>query len=112
MMHFIDLKQCWKREVLPGVNITTAWGERVMMSFVDFEPHAIVPEHSHRHEQMGMVLEGSFELTIDGETRTVSSGDAYLVPSGVLHSVRTGETAARALDIFSPPREDYQPGAE
>lgn len=107
-MYFVDLHKCYQREVLPGVRITTTWGEKIMMSFVDFGPCAEVPEHQHPHEQMGMVLEGEFEFTIGGETRVVRQGDSYLVPSGVLHRVKVGDNPARALDIFSPPREDYQ----
>lgn len=110
-MYFIDLDQCHQREVIPGVKITTTWGDRVMMSFVDFEPHSEVPAHDHPHEQMGMVLDGEFEFTIGGETRIVSAGDCYCVPSGIVHSVKVGDGPARALDIFSPPREDYQPKA-
>jgi quercetin dioxygenase-like cupin family protein len=107
-MYFINLDQCGRRELLPGVHITTTWGESIMMSFLDLEPLAVIPEHSHPQEQMGMVLEGSFQLTIGGESHTVCAGDVYLIPSNVLHSVTNGEGRARALDIFSPPREDYK----
>jgi len=57
---------------------------------------------------MGMVLEGEFELSIGDESRLVQEGDVYLVPSGVEHSARVLECQSRALDIFSPPREDYK----
>ena len=77
------------------------------MSFVNLQPHGVVEEHSHPHEQMGMVLEGTFELTIDGESRNIKKGDAYLIPSNVKHSARAFDEPAVALDIFSPPREDY-----
>ena len=59
------------------------------------------------NEQMGMVLEGIFELTIDGESRVLNKGDTCLIPSGVKHSAKAFEIAAIALDIFSPRREDY-----
>lgn len=79
-----------------------------MMSFVDFEANAVVPEHSHPQEQMGMVRLGEFELTIGNETRCVKEGDIFLIPAGVPHSVRVGDKPAKALDIFSPPRDDYK----
>jgi len=57
---------------------------------------------------MGIVLSGKFELTIGEESRLLKEGDAYLIPSNVEHSARALENQARALDIFSPPREDYK----
>ena len=33
-------------------------------------------------------LEGTFELTIDGESQTLKKGDAYLIPSDVKHSAK------------------------
>ena len=105
---FICTSNLRKREIAHGMNITVAWGERLMMSFVELAPHTVIPRHSHPHEQMGMVLEGEFELSIGDESRLVQEGDVYLVPSGVEHSARVLECQSRALDIFSPPREDYK----
>ena len=78
-----------------------------MLSFVEFEyGGAVVPTHQHPHEQMGVGINGEFELTINGETRVIREGDAYLVPGNVPHSARS-LGAARALDVFHPIREDY-----
>src|SRR2546430_1328291 len=108
-MPFFDLSQQPTRELFPGVTITTAWGERLMMSFVQFHyVDALVPTHQHQHEQMGMGLEGEFELVIDGKARIIREGDAYLIPGGTPHSARSVSDFARALDLFSPPREDYK----
>lgn len=107
-MPFFDLDRQPTREIFPGVTVTTAWGEHVMLSFVRFAyAGALVPEHSHPHEQLGIGLEGEFELTIGGETRVIRPGDAYWIPGGVPHSARSVGGPARALDVFHPPREDY-----
>jgi len=108
-MPFFDLSRQPSHTIFPGVTITTAWGEHLMMSFVHFERgDARVPEHRHPHEQMGMGLEGEFELVIDGEPRVIRQGDAYCVPPNVPHSARSLEGPAKALDIFPPPRDDYK----
>ena len=108
-MPFFDLSSQPTKTLFPGVTITTAWGESLMMSFVRFEyADAAVPTHSHPHEQMGMGLEGEFELVLDGETRIIRTGDAYCIPSNVPHSARSVSGPARALDIFHPAREDYK----
>jgi mannose-6-phosphate isomerase-like protein (cupin superfamily) len=108
-MPFFDITETPAQQVLPGILIRTVWGERIMLSFLDFqEAGATVPPHQHVHEQMGMGLEGEFELVIGGEARIIRAGDAYLIPSGVEHSATAIGGPARALDIFSPPREEYK----
>ena len=106
-MPFLDINEQPEQHVFDGVSIRTIHGEKLMISYVYLQPNSIVKEHSHHHEQMGMVLEGSFELTIDGESRTLNKGDTYLIPSHVKHSAKANDKSAIALDIFSPPREDY-----
>jgi len=108
-MPFFDLSQQPTRELFPGVIITTAWGEQLMMSFVHFtRADAEVPTHQHPHEQMGMGMEGEFELVIDGDARIIRKGDSYLIPGNTPHSARSVGGPARALDIFHPAREDYK----
>lgn len=108
-MPFFDLARQPTKEIFPGVTITTAWGDHVMLSFVHFErADAVVPEHDHPHEQMGMGLEGEFELVIGGEARVIRPGDAYWIPGNVRHSARSVAGPARALDIFHPIRDEYR----
>ena len=107
-MSFFDIGNHPEIQLSDGVKIRTAYGERIMMSFVYFEPNSLVPEHSHPHEQMGMVVEGQFRLTVKGESKIIKKGDVYLVPSNAKHSAQALSDSAVALDIFSPPREDYK----
>ena len=108
-MPFFDITATPGQSLLPGITIRTVWGERIMLSFLDFAREgATVPLHQHVHEQMGMGLEGEFELVIGDEVRLIGPGDVYLIPSGVEHSATAVEGPARALDIFSPPRDEYK----
>jgi quercetin dioxygenase-like cupin family protein len=79
----------------------------MMLSYVELAPHAVVEEHSHPHEQVGMVLEGRAIFYIGGEEKTLGKGDRYLIPGGVKHRVVALAEGAKALDIFSPIRQDY-----
>ena len=108
MSYFYDVSSINRKEIVEGVTIRTMWGEKVMMSLIETAPHAVVPNHSHPHEQAGMMLQGEFEMTIGGETRLLKPGDSYVIPGGVEHSVRCLDGWATALDIFSPPREEYK----
>jgi len=109
-MPFVDWNQCPAIELGPGVRIRTPHGENIMLSLVEIDSGAVVPPHSHPHEQAGIVLEGQLELTIAGETRVLPQGSAYLIPGGALHSARAVGGPCRALDVFSPIREDYARG--
>jgi quercetin dioxygenase-like cupin family protein len=96
------------RTLAPGVTAKIASGERMMFSLVTLAPNAVVPTHSHPHEQMGMLVSGTMEFTIEGETRGLSGSEIYFVPGGVPHAAKAGSGGAVALDAFSPPREEYR----
>ena len=105
---FIDTDNLPQKELAKGVTTGVAWGEKLMLSFVKLSPNAAVPPHSHPHEQMAVVLSGELQVTIADESRILKEGDAFLVPSGVEHSVKNLKGQTRVLDIFSPPREDFK----
>ena len=81
-----------------------------MVTWIRIEPERELPIHHHPHEQIGVVLEGEIDLTIDGETRRVGLGGCYVVPGGLPHGGRTGAAGCLILESFSPPREDYLAG--
>lgn len=93
--------------LFPGVDIRTNAGDAMMLSVVHFEPHSVVPEHSHPHEQMGLMVSGRLEFTIGSETRVLGPGDQWRIPGGVPHRVVALDEPAVALDVFHPIREDY-----
>ena len=97
-----------RHTIFPGVAIRTAAAERMTLSVVEIEPGAVVAEHAHHHEQVGMVLEGRAVFTIGGEERTLGPGDLYRIPGGVKHHVAALDARVRALDVFTPVREEYR----
>ena len=96
------------RTLAPGVTAKIASGEKMMLSLVTLAPDAVVPTHSHPHEQMGMIVSGTLEFTIAGETRVLSGSGMVFVPGGVPHAAKGGPGGAVALEAFSPPREEYR----
>ena len=65
-----------------------------------------MPEHSHPHEQAGLVLQGSFCFRIGSDERVTGPGDAFIVPPDVVHSGDVVEGPVKIIDNFSPHRED------
>ncbi len=108
MSYFYDPETRARKNLLPGVDARTFWGEQMLLAVVDLDAQAVIPSHSHPHEQGGIVLQGEMEFTIAGETQRLKPGDLYIIPSGVAHSVRIFDQPVRVLDIFSPVREEYK----
>ncbi len=107
-MSFRDVHTRGTKELAPGVRTRTFWGENMLLSMVEFDPHSEVPNHTHPHEQGGMMVEGELEMGIGGETRLLKPGDVYIIPGNVEHWGRSGAGPVRVLDIFSPVREEFK----
>jgi quercetin dioxygenase-like cupin family protein len=91
----------------PGIEVQPVIGEALMTCWIAMEPGAIVAEHSHVNEQLGVVVEGSISLTAGGETREMLAGDAYVVPSNDVHSAVAGTDGVLLVETFVPIREEY-----
>ena len=105
--YFVPAGSGSRHLIFPGVEIRTTAGRQLMLSVVRFEPGSVVPDHSHPHEQMGMMISGRLEFTVENTTRVLGPGDIWRIPGGVVHSVRALDEPAVALDVFHPIREDY-----
>jgi len=73
---------------------------------VTFKKGSVGAVHTHPHEQICYVLEGSFELNMDGEICTIKKGDTYYAKPNIPHGVVALEDG-KLLDVFTPQREDF-----
>ncbi len=87
---------------------TLAYGEKTLMTEFRLEKGAVLPEHSHPHEQTGYLVSGRLDLTIGAETQRVEPGGSWCIPGKVGHSAVAMEDCV-AIEVFSPVREDYLP---
>lgn len=95
-------------EVVDGVHIAPlVSGTDMNVQHFHIEPDAVVPAHSHPHEQVGFVARGTFTFRIDDENHVLDAGASYWIPAGEEHEAanRTDEPV-RGVDVFSPPREN------
>jgi quercetin dioxygenase-like cupin family protein len=104
----VDLAGAEGHELAPGVRMRPLFGQGAMLNLLEFDAGAAVPPHSHPHEQLGLVLEGSLVLAIEGVEHRLVPGAAYQIPGGVEHAAWTEDGACRVLDVFQPVREDYR----
>lgn len=105
---FSELASSEGFDAAPDLHLTPITGKNIMLSFVRMGPHALAPEHAHAEEQMGTIIEGAYEMEIQGERKMCRKGDVYYIPPNVPHAARTYDEGVLALDVFNPPREGFK----
>jgi len=64
-------------------------GRETIQNRVEISPEAQAIRHFHFGEEIIYVIEGALEYDIEGQgTRTVSAGEALMVPAETVHSVK------------------------
>ncbi len=99
----VDLLEVWGQ----AVRARRIQGATITLAVVELAPNAIVPEHRHVAEQLGIVLKGLMRFTLDGETRDLGPGGTWRILSDRPHNVQAGPDGAVVIDVFSPVRSDW-----
>ncbi|MEP1096353.1 MAG: cupin domain-containing protein [Cyclobacteriaceae bacterium] len=105
-MAFIEIESIGQREILPGYTVRFVHTDSMTFAYWDVKAGSPLPEHSHHHEQVASVVEGTYELTVNGETKKLQAGEVAVIPSDVPHS-GMAITDCKLMDVFCPVREDY-----
>lgn len=91
----------------PGVTRKIlCYSDELMMCEITFKKGAQGNFHKHEHLQITYIAKGSFEFTIDGETKIVKQGDSVYMPSNAVHGVTALEDGI-LVDVFNPCRQDF-----
>lgn len=84
-----------QRFEVPGTAYETIIG------IAEIAPNVAIGRHTHPGPESGYVMEGSFELLIDGQpARTLKSGDSYAVPPRVVHDAKAGPEGAKVIATY------------
>jgi len=73
-----------------------------------------VPRHSHANEQITYVITGSLQFWFgdnDEQELVVNGGSLVVIPANLPHRALALESTFE-LDIFNPPRADWQDGSD
>ncbi|MGD9001765.1 MAG: cupin domain-containing protein [Anaerolineae bacterium] len=106
-MSMLKLAEIEKQTLIPGTDVRFVHSEHMTLAYWNFDADVPFPEHAHPHEQVTNVIEGVFDLTVDGETMRLRAGSVVVIPSNASHWGRS-ITACRIMDVFHPVREDYR----
>ncbi|MBE0433778.1 cupin domain-containing protein [candidate division WOR-3 bacterium] len=102
-----NLSELKEKEVVPGVKGKFLHSKNMTIVYWTIDAGAVMPDHAHPHEQVVNVLEGEFDLIIEGEVNAVKPGSVAVVPPDITHGGRA-KTDCRLIDVFYPVREDYR----
>ena len=108
MSAFEHLGDLAPQQLYPGFLARAIHGDELTLAVVEIDPGAELPEHHHANEQFGIVISGSLVFRVGDEERELVPGTTWRIPSEVPHSARAGGDGAVVLDVFSPPRADWQ----
>ena len=106
-MAFQHIDQVKAKELAPGCWAKLIHTDNMTVAHWHIEKGAAIPEHSHPHEQVANVIEGEFELTVDGDTQVMGPGHVAEVRPNAVHYGKA-RTACYIIDVFYPPRDDYK----
>ena len=89
-----------KRTPLQKFDVPGALYETVI-GIAEIAPNVAIGRHSHPGPESGYLIEGSFELLIDGEqSRQLKAGDSYVVPPNATHDAKTGASGAKVIATY------------
>ena len=81
----------------------SAQDRHAVVARAEFVPGGQAGRHTHPGEELGFVVEGTLELTIDGQPpKTVKAGEVFFVPAGLVHdgkNVGSGKAVVLATYI-------------
>ena len=105
---FEDLADIPPQGIWDRIAARALHGEELTLSVVELDPGAVAAEHSHPNEQLGIVLRGSIDFRVGGERRELGPGGTWVIPAGTTHEAVAGPDGAVVIDVFAPPRADWQ----
>jgi quercetin dioxygenase-like cupin family protein len=91
-----------------GVLARAVEGREITFAIVELDSGAVVGQHQHPNEQVGIILKGALRFNIGSESRDLHVGDTYVIPAGVPHDAIAGPQGAVVVDVFAPVRSDWR----
>jgi len=94
-------------ELRPGAKSHIVSTERLTVSFATAVPNSVGPVHRHEAEQIMIVTDGACDMIVEGKLYHIEKGDVIVFPSNMEHGSYISDKGCSAIDIFTPPRQDF-----
>ena len=110
-MDLCDWDQMKAEQITELYQRKIARGESLTVARIEVKEGAITHPHSHAHEEMILVLTGSWRFYLPSGEVTVKADQMLCIPEGVEHSSLALEDTV-AIDICAATRADWLSGAD
>lgn len=78
-------------------------GEYFCQGYVVIYPGGSIPEHDHETVESYTILEGTGEMTVDGETELVTKGDCVYIERNKRHGLKNnGSADLHMMFVYAP----------
>ena len=98
--------QVEKEQITPKLGRQMIHGETMTIARLEMKQGSFVPEHSHHNEQITTIEKGRLKFVFGGKEVVIGAGESLQIPPHIPHSAEALEDSV-AVDVFSPPREDW-----
>lgn len=118
----VNLKSFEDQILYQGVKAKILWGAGAMVTILELEPHAKIPDELVPSEKFTFLLEGDVEYRINGISHPMQALERE-APTGIdggtpriefvylekdsKQAVKAGASGAKLIEVYSPQRADY-----
>jgi quercetin dioxygenase-like cupin family protein len=81
--------------------------DSLLMTELEFQKGALLPEHVHQTDHSGYLLQGRIRMTIDGIPRDLVKGDSWCIVKNLCHSTEALEYS-KVIEVYGMEKEDFQ----
>ncbi len=103
-----DLDEIQFTELVPGSNARIVGGYGAQISVLRMDANAVFEHHIHPEEQVMIAMRGWIDEIILDKVVRMQKGDILYLPSDMVHGGHLGPYGCDAIDVFFPPRADYE----
>ena len=108
MKHFFQFSELSKLDVPDDrFQVRFIHTDNITVAFNEMKAGAAVPVHTHLHETIDYIQEGTLQMTIGEEIVEMTAGSVARVPSNIPHSA-WAVTDCKVINFFYPAREDFR----
>jgi quercetin dioxygenase-like cupin family protein len=81
--------------------------DSLLMTELEFQKGASLPEHVHQTDHSGYLLQGKICMTIDGVERELVKGDSWCIAKNLCHSTEAIEDSI-VIEVYGKEMENVQ----
>lgn len=103
-----------EEQVTPSMTRKMIYGDNIMIAKMTFKDGFLVPLHQHENEQISEVISGTIRFWFGPnkeQEMDLHAGESVVIPGNLPHAaLMIGDVVA--MDVFSPPRQDWIDGTD